>query len=172
MNVRTCWWRISRFFFCSDKSSRHPVGSVFFAIQTSFLFLTIFSSLFVTKSSHSDFYSFSKKFPNWLVRGISKETSQAPSKLNTQAFRYVPCNTSRSRRCAKTFRKEVSEKHLYDGNPGSYRQAMTIAARTMILLYGAAGEPSRGEIPVSLNADRRLIASHSVWGLRTNYAHD
>ena len=106
------------------------------------------------------------------MRGICKETSQAPSKLNTQAFRYVPCNTSRSRRCAKTFRKEASEKHLYDGNPGSYRQAMTIAARIMILLYGAGGEPSGGEIPMNSKPIERLMTSHSVWGLRTNNTHD
>ena len=67
--------------------------------------------------------------------------------------------------------KESERQHLDDDDPGSYRQAMTIAARIMILLYGAAGEPSRGEIPMSLNADRRLIASHSVWGLRTNNTH-
>jgi len=35
----------------------------------------------------------------------------------------------------------------------------------MILLYGAGGEPSGGEIPMSLNADRRLIASLSYGGV-------
>ena len=61
--------------------------------------------------------------------------------------------------------KGSERKHLYDGNPGSYRQAMTIAARIMILLYGVAGGPSQGEIPMSLNADRRLIASLSYGGV-------
>ena len=151
-------------------------------VHTISLYITSSPCFFLTPIQHGKsarhkkftkkFSPFSKKITKRVVRGFLRNTSSAPSKLNTQAIRYVPCNTSRSRRCAKTFRKEASEKHLYDGNPGSYRQAITIAARTMILLYGAAGEPSRGEIPMILNADRSLIASHSVWGLRTNNTHD
>ena len=88
--MRTCWWKISRFFLYFEWSSWYSINPSFFTMRPSFLFPFIVSSLFVIKSSHSDFFSFSKKYPNWLVRGIYKETSQAPSKLNTQASDTFP----------------------------------------------------------------------------------
>ncbi len=35
----------------------------------------------------------------------------------------------------------------------------------MILLYGAGGEPSGGDIPMNLKPIRCLMTSHSAWGV-------
>ena len=104
-------------------------------------------------------------------RGTSHGSHSGTLKTEYTSIRYVPCITSRSRRCAKTFRKKASD-NIYTTvireAPGRRRQVQGI----MILLYGAGGEPSGGEIPMNPKPIGCLMTSHSVWGLRTNNTHD
>ena len=84
------------------------------------------------------------------MRGIYKETSQAPSKLNSQASDTFPVSRAEAvdaprpseRKRAITIYTTITREA-----PGRRRQMQGI----MILLYGAGGEPSGGEIPMNRN---------------------
>ena len=121
--------------------------------------------------------SISKKFVVFwksvggLIYGGTSESCLQTLKTEYSSIRYVPCITSRSRKCAKTFRKEASD-NIYTTITREAPDRRRHVQGIMILLYGAGGGPSGGEIPMNSKPIECLMTSHSVWGLRTNNTHD
>ena len=114
---------------------------------------------------------FGKKIQQLKSEGLlHRSLLKAPSKLNTQASDTFPVSRAEAvdaprpseRKRAKTIYTTITREA-----PGRRRQVQGI----MILLYGAGGEPSGGEIPMNPKPIGCLMTSHSVWGLRTNNTH-
>ena len=103
--------------------------------------------------SNNIFFFFPANFRNLLP----KERERVLLRILTSTFkteytsiRYVPCITSRSRRCAKTCRKKASD-NIYTTVTREAPDRRRPVQGIMILLYGAGGEPSGGEIPMNRN---------------------